>query len=627
MRKLKMFLAMVIVYFMFAISTKVYANAAYTDTVRIKADINKDGSMTIEESIEWDIDGNFNGVYRDILFKSANSLNSATKLEFNSLYVNGEEFTYSKESLVNGDDGGYNLISINNGYRLKIFRPSEDEKIRTVFTYILKDVVVTYKDIAELYWNFIGDSWEGIDDLKITISLPEDSNDLKIFAHGPITGESKIIDKKTVELTASHLNKGEGVDARLLFDTDIVNATKKVDEEKLTSIMAVEAKLAEEANKKREEAKAMLFVSEVTLFVAIIIPFVVYRKEKKKTYKAKFDGKYYRELPEDYGPAIMNKVISPISSVNSSNDMLATLLDLVRRKYVEIETIYKDETRKKVKDYLLKLVNKDLQDVNEQEKHFVDKMIFDKADNITLKELKKKNINNQEKAYNNLLKWRDKIEDVAVEKGVINKKSGMGKVTAKMLVPCMILIGMILINAMSMNYGDILTMTFGAIFTCLIENVVFVYKLNVIKKRTEKGAEHEKMWKAFKNFLLDFSKLDERDHKAIVIWEHYLVYATGLGVAKQVLKELRIVYPTEFNDTSDMFTNYVIFSMISNDNTFDSFTSSFTSAASQAFSPPSSSSGSGGGFSGGFGGGGGRWWSWWLLNRKNLKKGLNFKNK
>lgn len=611
-----MFLAMVIVSFMFVISTNVYANAAYTDTVRIKANINKDGSMTVEESIVWDIEGYFNGVYRDILFKSNNDLNSATKLEFKSLYVNGEEYKYSKENLVNGDDGGYNLISIDNGYRLKIFRPSEDEEIRTVFTYVLTDVVVSYKDIAELYWNFIGNSWDGIDDLKITITLPEDSESLKIFVHGPLTGQSKIIDKKTVELTARYLNAGEGVDARLLFDNDLVNGTKKVDEEKLDSILAVESKLAEEANKRREQAKTMFYISIFTLVISLIIPIVVYKKEKKKLYKANFDGKYYRELPEDYGPAIMNKVISPIANVSNSDDMLATLLDLVRRKYVEIETIYKDESKKKVKDYLLKLVNKDLQDLNEQERYFVEKMIFDKTDNITLKELKKKNSKNQEKAYNSLLKWRDKIEEVAINKGVINEKAGMGKITTKMIIPSIILIGMILINAMYMNYGDILAITCITIFACIIENVALGYKLNELKKRTEKGTEHEKMWKAFKNFLLDFSKLDEKDHKAIVIWEHYLVYATGLGVAKQVLKELKIVYPTEFNDTSDMFTNYVIFSMISNNNTFDSFTSSFTSAANQAFSSPSSSGGSGGGFSGGFGGGGGRWWSRWLL--KNI---------
>ena len=616
---MKKYCIVIFAIFILLLSTTVYANTAYTDKVDIKADINKDGSMTVMETIKWDIDGHFNGVYRDILFESENTLNSATKLIVNSVTVDGKEYNYSKENLNNGDVGGYNLLKANGGLRLKIFRPSEDEKITTVITYTLKDVVVNYNDIAELYWNFIGDSWNGIDDLKITISLPENSNDLKIFAHGPLTGTSKIIDKKTVELTARYLNAGEGVDARLLFDKDLISSTKKVNEDKLEEIMASEAKLAEEANKRREEAKATLFVSIVFLSTAIIIPYIIYKKEKKKAYKPNFDGKYYRELPEDYGPAIMNKVLSPITGASNSNDMLGTLLDLVRRKYVEIETIYKDETRKKVKDYLLKLVNKDLQELNAQEKHFVEKMIFKRSDSITLKELKKDNTINQESAYNSLLKWKEKIEEVAVEKGVINKKTGMGKIRAKMIVPSIILIGMILINAMSMNYGDILGFTYFIITVCIIENIVLAHKLNERKKRTEKGAEHEKMWKAFKTFLLDFSKLDERDHKAIVIWEHYLVYAAGLGVAKQVIKELKIVFPNEFNDANDMFTNYVIFSMISSDNAFDSFTTSFTSAANQAFSAPSSSSGSGGGFSGGFGGGGGRWWSRWLLKTNILK--------
>lgn len=599
---------MLIGIFVFAIFTfiNVYAGTAYTEKVDVIANINEDGSMTVTENINWDIDGYFNGVYRDILYKGENELNSATKLVFNSVTVNGQDFKFSKQELTNGESGGYNVLNVENGYKLKIFRPSEDEELETKITYTVYDVVVNYKDVSELYWTFIGTSWNGIHDLTIRINLPKDSDSIRIFAHGPLTGTSEIVNKKSVLLTAKNLNAGEGVDARFLFNTGLIKSTKNVEEEKLSEILAKEETLAIEANKLREQAKAMMYISVVSLIVAIILPIITYKKEKKKIYKAKFDGKYYRELPEDYGPAIMNKVLSPMVHTTNSQDMLATLLDLVRRKYVEIETEYKDETRKKVKDYVLKLVNKDLNDLNAQEKHFVQKMIFDKSDNISLKELKKKNTHNQEKAYKELLNWEDKIEKVAIEKDVIKEKAGIGKSTLKIVLPSLIIVAVILINAMSMNYSDIIGMCFGAGMTCIIENIILGSKIAAMKKRTEKGIEHEKMWKAFKAFLLDFSKLDERDHKSIVIWEHYLVYATGLGVAKQVLKELKIVYPTEFNDSQDMFTNYMIYSMIANDNTFDSFTSSFNSAASQAFSAPSSSSGSGGGFSGGFGGGGGR---------------------
>ena len=51
------------------------------------------------------------------------------------------------------------------------------------------------------------------------------------------------------------------------------------------------------------------------------------------------------------------------------------------------------------------------------------------------------------------------------------------------------------------------------------------------------------MWKAFRRFLLDFSSLDRAEVPSLIIWEHHLVYAVSLGVAKQVLSQLKVVYP------------------------------------------------------------------------------------
>jgi hypothetical protein len=37
--------------------------------------------------------------------------------------------------------------------------------------------------------------------------------------------------------------------------------------------------------------------------------------------------------------------------------------------------------------------------------------------------------------------------------------------------------------------------------------------------------------------------MDRHNIPSLIIWEHYLVYAVSLGVAKEVLKQLQIVYP------------------------------------------------------------------------------------
>ncbi len=603
--------------FMLFVITNVYAGTAYVDNIDIVAKINTDGSMTVTETILWDIEEDLNGVYRDILIEnSENQQSSASGIVIESVLVDGIEFNYSYSTLYNGASGMYNINNIDGGKQIKIFTPSSNEYKTTTITYTLYDVVVKYNDIAEVYWNFIGSGWDhGIDNVRINITLPGNSETLKIFAHGPLHGYSTMPSTNAVVLEVQKLRSGEMVDARLLFDNSLVDTTKMVYNDALESILAKEEKLAVEANIKRENAKKALYVSMVIVIVALITPICVYFSVRKKAAKATFKGKYYRELPEDYGPAVMSKVVNGVLGVTSSCDMLATILDLVRRKYVEIEPVYK-QGKNKPYDYNLKLIRTDLEELNVQEKHFVTELIFVETAEIELKELSKKNTKSlkaQNKAVKAYDKWKEKIEEVAKEKDLLKKKKDkIAKDILKCVFALLLSLG-VAVFGIIMNYEDILALGSISLFLGIYELVFVVLKINDLIIRTEKGVEHKAIWKAFKKFLQDFSRLDERDYKSIAIWEHYLVYATALGVSKKVIKQLKIVFPTEFEETSNMFATYATINLLSDTDAFSSFSSSFSSATTTAFSAPSSSSGSGGGFSGGAGGRRRRWWRWWIL--------------
>ncbi|MBQ8042731.1 MAG: DUF2207 domain-containing protein [Clostridia bacterium] len=606
----------IFVFMLFFIPT-VYAGTAYVDSIDIHATINIDGSMTVTETILWDIEEDLNGLYRDVLIQNAsNKINNAAGIVVDEVLVNGTKFNYSYTTLNNGDSGKYNINNIEGGKQIKIFTPSSNEYKTTTITYTLYDVVVKYNDIAELYWNFIGSGWDyGIDDVHISITLPGEASTLKVFAHGPLYGYSTIPSTDSVVLKVENLRSGEMVDARVLFDASLVDTTKIVDENVLESVLTKEAKLAEQANLKREQAKKALYISIGMVMIALMIPIIVYVNIKRKSPKATFKGKYYRELPQDYGPAIMNKVIHGALGTTSSYDMLATLLDLVRRKYVEIEAIYKEGKNKPV-DYNLKLIKTDLDELNVSEKHFVQELIFVDTTEIALKELSKKNsksLKAQNKAVEAYNKWKEKIEQVAKEKDLLKKENAkIAKDVLKCVFALFISIGVAIFGAV-LNYEDILILGSMSLFLGIYELVFVILQLNDLRVRTQKGIEHKAMWKAFKNFLEDFSKLDEHDYKSIAIWEHYLVYATALGISKKVIKQLKIVFPTEFEQDSNMFSTYMTINLLSDSDTFSNFTSSFSSAATTAFSAPSSSSGSGGGFSGGAGGRRRRRWWWRIL--------------
>ena len=612
MKKLKVLF--VIVFCMFLIPS-VYAGEAYVDEIKIDANINTDGSMTVKETINWSIVEDLNGVYRNILIKNpSNLINSATSITVDSIVVDGKEFNYSYTTLQNGTDGKYNINEIENGKQIKIFTPSSDEYRETVITYTLYDVIVEYNDIAELYWNFVGEEWEdGIDDVVINVKLPGNSDVLKIFAHGPLHGYSSLptLDSATVEV--ARLRSGEQVDIRLLFDKSLVETSKVVAEDKLDSILALEEQLALQANIKRENAKKALYVSLILVAISLIIPLITYVIFKKNSYKVTFKGKYYRELPEDYGPAVMNKVIHGVTSYVSSCDMLATVLDLVRKRYIEIETIYKESKKgkKNPKDYRLKLIKTDLQELSNVEKHLIEELIFVDTTEITLKELSEKNsktMKEKTKATKAFEKWGKIIEQEAKDKDLIKKqKYKISKYILACVFALILSMGVVTLG-ITMGYDDVIGIGAVAAFFGIYELIFVVLKITDINSRTQKSVEHKAMWKAFKKFLQDFSKLDERDYKSIAIWEHYLVYATGLGIAKKVIKQLKIVFPSEFDENSEMFGTYATISILSDSSAFSNFESSFSSATSDAFSAPSSADGSGGGLSGGAGGRRRRWW-------------------
>ena len=95
-------------------------------------------------------------------------------------------------------------------------------------------------------------------------------------------------------------------------------------------------------------------------------------------------------------------------------------------------------------------------------------------------------------------------------------------------------------------------------------------------------------WQAFKRYLKEFPSMRDSPPKAVVLWEHYLVYATALGVGKKVAKKLK-----EWGIIDVHGYNIVVYTY-----------SSSHSAASHA-----GAAGGGGGFggagAGGVGGGGG----------------------
>jgi uncharacterized membrane protein len=111
---------------------------------------------------------------------------------------------------------------------------------------------------------------------------------------------------------------------------------------------------------------------------------------------------------------------------------------------------------------------------------------------------------------------------------------------------------------------------------------------------TPEGRLYYERWNNFKKYLTDFSALKEHPPESIKIWDHYLVYATALGVAEKVLHNMSLVVPSEQLQGSSFYLIH---------HSYAQFGSGFGNA--YASSAPSGSGGGVGGVGGGSGGGGG----------------------
>ena len=119
--------------------------------------------------------------------------------------------------------------------------------------------------------------------------------------------------------------------------------------------------------------------------------------------------------------------------------------------------------------------------------------------------------------------------------------------------------------------------------------------------------------KALRNWLKDFTRLNEAIPTDVVLWNRLLVMAVVLGVADEVIKQLETVLPEVLHDDY-MSSTYGWYYVGPHGSPYRSFQSNYGSAhdvstAKIAASESSSGGGGGGGFSGGggggFGGGGG----------------------
>ena len=587
------------IFLFFLISIVSFAASFRIEKLDIEANLQKDGSMVVSEAVTYDID-EINGVYFDIDAKGFG------ELEYIQVFEDDQNTGGFKEV----DTSNYEVSVSDELYRIKLYSKNHNNRRTFKFVYKLPEAITVYDDVAQFNRKMVGKEWQqGINYITakviIPVSVSYDNSNILVFGHGPLTGE---VDKEgnTVVYRLNNYYPGDFLEAHILMEPEIFseyNKSKIVHKDMKQKLLDMEAKFADEANAERDKAirqqeminkvfekPGLIFGVLSSIWGALMYYIHVIFKRKNKVKNSV--GKYLRELPDNSSPALVGGFMT--NSIND-NEILATIVDLVRRKVLTLENSDKNS---------IIILTGSTENLSAQEKAIVDIYINDFGDG---KSLDLKSFGFFQKVPMSVArkfeKWRAMVQSEMNRKNLTYQGLGCLGVIFFAFFPMIFTFVGLVIGMITGNKMFLLIVVMGII--------LFVSGAKARYPRKEL-AEAKDKWQAFKNFLSDYSQLEEAKITSVHLWEQYFVYAVALGVSDKVVKAYKKALDMGvINDVQGV--NSLAYSPIFNPMFSRSFSnlngmvSRTNSGASSAIasSRRSSSSGGGGGFSSRSSGGGG----------------------
>lgn len=583
--------------------TTIFGRTAYEiESLDIVANIERDGSLEVEERVIYDI-GEINGILYNI-----DALGYGKFTDLQIFYEDDGEFKQARNNTAPSE--GNFTVSVDDGlYKIKLYAPSQNERKEFIFRYNLTRGVTVYRDIAQLNRKMVGKDWQNsIGNISVTVNLPENvkKDDIYAFGHGPLTGNIEILDGKSVRYTLNDYRPGEFLEVNLLFPKNILTSFNPLlmkNKSALKEILDMEGKLAKEANDARKRAIIGFYLGRVVLVLAVawwlFLVVFIYLKNNKR-YKVENEyGEYFRELPDDYSPSIAGTLVSR-NLYPSGRELFAMLLDLVRKGHLKLEEGEKTTT------LILQESGKPL---SEEEKFILNWYIRELGDGekIILESVEAsiKGRGGAKEFNRNYERWRTIVYSDMLEKNLKMDKRDKFSTSLGIFTGIAYFIG-----------GGMLVVYFQSELFILMILLGFIL-LPYTFSRKRASLEKEKAisrWEAFKKFLVDYSNLEEAKLASIELWEHYFVYAVALGVAEKVAKGYSKIMSKKGEESTIIggrgYRNNSLMNMYLYSHAFRSMERNTSFVAQRAMesvarSSRSSARGRGGGFSGGSSGGGG----------------------
>jgi len=586
------------------------------DQLIVDAQVLPDASMRVTERITVDFSGQWSGFYIKIP-------QGDTPIREVTVNENGQPYQFNPGTEY-GPPGTYLTRTEGNQILIDWSIAASDEVRTFDVTYRVINAVKIHSDTAELYRKFVGEANSNkIAKVQVNLKLPagaeqyKQGEEIRIWGHGPLTGEVNFAGPDTVVWAVNNLPANTFLEGRVVMPPALFSAAPAeayTKQPALAAILAEEASWAEKANRQRLWAKAE-YAGGAGVIGGALVGIILLWRRFGRSHKTAFEGDYYRDLPAVYSPAELS-VLWNFKNVQA-RDITATILDLARRKFLYLEEATLEVPKllgsKEITTYRLKFLSAPepaalrkpeeavVQPHEQQLLDLLRKDIGEGQEQIYLTDIEKYAKDNGEKFYKFWKEWAS---------GLVAQGEKLKFFEDKGKMPLLSILGGVGLIILGSILAAVMTVVLG--FALIIAGVFLLIIPPLFKRRSVSGQEDYVRWRAFKKFLEHFSEMERHEIPSLIIWEHYLVFAVTLGVAKEVIKQLELVFPNmqdgDYHFGYGWMTYGTYRGIDTLNDSFENIGNSFQHAlqtAEKAVSKASSGSGGGGGFSGGGGGGGG----------------------
>ena len=609
--------------------------------VDITAQAETDGSLHAVEQRTFDFNGDFTAVWWTF-----SGLPENAELKVNSMRmahvdasgnVTGEWETMPNVPFVLSwrDSGGpgtdaYSVDAPKN--TVYAFFNASSEKLMIELDYTVVNGVQAYKDVGEVLWKYVADQWEeASENVTMTLALPVPQgvevvpgDNVRAWGHGPLDGSLSINADGSVTYTVPKVNAGQYAEARVVFPvswlTNLSAEAAKLhqNESHLDEVLSKEEAWADEANRNR--MMSLAFVVGCGVICVLLIAWALWSYFRHgKEHEPDFTDEYWRDVPSpNVHPAVIGRLWR--WDRESQDDFTATLMHLSHVGAIRIDRGSYEKPKKfggseTVEDYYLTRVPAVADAVtNPIDRHALDLLfntIAGSRDSLWFGTIQQYGKDHPEDFIDAMKTWQG---IVSAETNRCDFFEAKGKRYQGYLVTLAIVVAVagVAIGIMTENFIPLIFMLPTAIALGIIGNYM--------PRRSVAGNNLVAKCKALRNWLRDFSSLDERPPTDVKVWGEFMVYAYLFGIAKQVMHDLQTRVPELFEPDAGMAYGYGYVPwwfwyapthgsggavMPPAGDLLHTAVSNTMNTAQAAISGASGNFSSGGGFGGGFSGGGG----------------------